>query len=202
MKQYTLDGDSRIAMYLPHAQFPVRAMNVVIRGGADPAALTAAARQALRAVDPELPMFRVRTMEARVGESLARRRFLMVLLALFAGVALGLAAIGTYGVLAYLVSQGGGSWRSGWRSAPRRATSCGSWPDTAWPSPRPASPPASLGALLAARLLDTVLFEVSATDPLTFAGVTLALAVIALLASIAPAWRAARIDPVAALGAD
>jgi len=59
-----------------------------------------------------------------------------------------------------------------------------------------------LGALLAARLLDTVLFEVSATDPLTFAGVTLALVVIALLASIAPAWRAVRIDPARTLLAE
>ena len=202
VKQYTLDGDSRIAMYLPHAQFPVRAMNVVIRSGADPAALTAAARQALRAVDRELPMYRVRTMEARVGESLARRRFLMVLLALFAGVAVGLAAIGTYGVLAYLVSQGrrelairmalGATTGDVLRLVAGHGMAIAA-----------AGVAAGLaGALLAARLLDTVLFEVSATDPLTFAGVTLALAVIALLASIAPAWRAARIDPVAALSAD
>jgi len=199
---YLLDGDSRIAMYLPHAQFPVRAMNVVIRSGNDPATLTAAARQALRAVDPELPMFRVRTMEARVGESLARRRFLMVLLALFAGVALGLAAIGTYGVLAYLVSQGRREL------AIRMALGATTGDILRLVAGHGMAIAAAgvaaglLGALLAARLLDTVLFEVSATDPLTFAGVALALAVIALLASIAPAWRAARIDPVAALGAD
>jgi hypothetical protein len=202
VKQYTLDGDSRIAMYFAHAQFPVPAMTVVIRGTAEPAALIAATRQTLRAVDPALPMFRVRTMEARVGESLARRRFLMVLLALFAGVALGLAAIGTYGVLAYLVSQGrrelairmalGATTVDVMRLVAGHGMAIAA-----------AGVAAGLaGALLAARLLDTVLFEVRATDPLTFAGVTVGLAVIALLASIAPALRAARIDPARTLSAE
>ena len=147
-------------------------------------------------------MFRVRTMEARVGESLARRRFLMVLLALFAGVALGLAAIGTYGVLAYLVSQGrrelairmalGATTGDVLRLVAGHGMAIAAAGVAA----------GLLGAFLAARLLDAVLFEVSATDPLTFAGVALALAVMAMLASLAPAWRATRIDPVAALGVD
>ena len=202
VKQYTLDGDSRIAMYFPHAQFPARAMNVVVRTSGDPEALTASVRQALRAVDPDLPMFRVRSMDARVAESLARKRFLMVLLALFAGVALGLATIGTYGVLAYLVSQGtrelairmalgatvGGVLRLvvGHALAIAGAgIACG-----------------LVAAWLAAGLLEALLFEVRATDPATFAAVALGLGVVALGAAITPAVRAARIDPARTLSAE
>jgi ABC-type antimicrobial peptide transport system permease subunit len=164
--------------------------------------LTGAVRQAIRAVDPELPMFRVRTMEARVGESLARKRFLMVLLALFAGVALGLATIGTYGVLAYLVSQGarelairmalgatiGGVLRLvvGHALAIAGAgIACG-----------------LVAAWLGAGLLEALLFEVRATDPATFAAVALGLGVVALGAAILPAVRAARIDPARTLSAE
>jgi len=202
VKQYTLDGDSRIAMYFPHAQFPVRALNVVVRTRTDPTQLAGAIRQTIRTVDPELPMFRVRTMEARVGESLARRRFLMVLLAIFAGLALGLAAIGTYGVLAYLVSQGRREL------AIRMALGATTGDVVRLVAGHGLAITATgvglglAGALLAGRLLEAVLFEVRARDPLTFMAVASALGVVALLASIAPALRAARIDPARTLTAD
>jgi predicted permease len=101
VKQYTLDErDSRIAMYHPHTQNPSRAMNVVVRAETEPAPLTSAASSVIRDIDPDLPIYNVKTMEARIDESLARRRFAMLLLALFAVVALGLASVGIYGVLA------------------------------------------------------------------------------------------------------
>jgi predicted permease len=202
VKQYTLDGDSRIAMYFPHGQFPTAAMNVVVRTAGDPVALTPAIRQALRGVDAELPMFRVRTMEARVAESLARKRFLMVLLALFAGVALGLATIGTYGVLAYLVSQG--SRELAIRMA-LGATAGGVLRLVVGHAMTIAGAGIACGLLaawLTAGLLETLLFEVRATDPLTFAAVALGLGLVALGAAVTPAVRAARIDPARTLSAE
>src|SRR6185437_15560502 len=106
VKQYAIETDSRIAYYAPLAQFPAREMTVVLRSQSDPATLAAAARKALGAVDPNLPMYHLRLMTGRVAESMAQRRFSMVLATCFAGLALLLAAVGTYGVMAYLVTQG------------------------------------------------------------------------------------------------
>jgi predicted permease len=199
VKQYTLDADSRIAMYFAHAQYPVRAMNVVLRGRASPEALTAEVREELRALDPDLPMYGVRTMAERVDESLARRRFSMLLLTSFAGLALGLASIGTYGVLAYLVTQG--TREIGIRLAlgatPRRILVL-----IVRHGMSVALAGVGLGvtgAFLLTRFMRTLLFGVSASDPLTFGGIAGLLTLVALVASYLPARRAARIDPIHAL---
>jgi len=202
VKQYTLDADSRMAMYFPHAQFPTLAMNVVVRTSGDPAALTSAVSGALRGFDRDLPMYRVRTMAARVDESLARRRFLMVLLTLFAGLALGLATIGTYGVLAYVVSQGrrelavrialGATSRDVLRLVVGHGVAIAATGIAV----------GLAGAVLAGRFLEAVLFEVRATDPVTFLAVAALLGVVALLATLLPALRATRIDPARTLSAD
>jgi predicted permease len=199
IKQYTLDSDSRIALYLPQSQHTGRAMNVVVRSANDPVALTSAVKNQIHELDRDLPMYRVLTMEQRVAESLARRRFSTLLLGLFAGFALALAAIGIYGVMAYLVSQGtreigirmalGASQRGILRLVVKQGlalASCG----------------VGLGLVLAvafSRLVSSQLFGVQSTDPLTFAAIALLLLMVAVLASYIPARRAARIDPMISL---
>jgi predicted permease len=201
VRQYTLDGDEpRIAMYHWHKQRPSRALNVVIRSAtSDPAVLAPAARQVVRALDPELPIYNVKTMEGRVDESLARRRFAMTLLALFAALAFGLAAIGTYGVIAYLVRQG--TREIGIRMA------LGATPErVAGMVVRGGMSIAAVGiavglagALLATRFMESLLFGVAATDPATFGATAGLLAVMALVAAYVPARRAARVDPLISL---
>jgi predicted permease len=203
IKQYTLDErDSRIAMYHPHTQVPSRAMNIVVRAGSDPSGLSSAAGAEIRALDPDLPIYNVRTMTDRVDESLARRRFAMLLLALFAALALGLAAVGIYGVIAYLVSQG--TREIGIRMAlgatPRRIQTLIVTQGLVL-----AVVGVTLGlagALVMTRFMRTLLFGVEATDALTFGAIALALTVVALVASWLPARRAARIDPMVSLRAE
>ena len=202
VKQYALDGDSRIAMYLAHTQFPTRAMNLVIKSRTTADSVAGPVRAEMRAIDPDLPIYNVRPMAARVDESLARRRFSMLLLTLFAGVALGLAAIGTYGVMAYVVSQGTRELgiRIALGATPRRIL---------WMVVRQGMFVAGAGALLGiagafamTRLVRTLLFGVGSTDPTTFATVIALLAAVVLVASGLPARRAARVDPVAVLRGD
>ena len=201
VRQYTLDGvEPRIAMYHWHRQRPARGLSVVVRGPtSDPAGLTPAVRQAVRSIDPDLPIYNVKTMEARIGESVAQRKFAMTLLTLFAALAFGLAAIGTYGVLAYLVSQG--TREIGIRMA------LGATPErVAGMVVRGGMATAALGilagivaALALTRFMQGLLFGVEATDPLTFGTIAVLLALMALMATYVPARRAARIDPLISL---
>jgi predicted permease len=199
VKQYALDSDSRIAMYLPQSQYPTRAMNVVLRSGADPAALTSAVKQQIHELDSDLPLYGVRTMERRIDESLARRRFSMLLLALFACVALALATIGTYGVMAYLVNQG--TREIGIRIAlgatHRAIVRLVVWKGVVLALCGVAI--GSAGAFALSRLMQSLLFDVSPSDPFTFVVISLLLTFITFLASYIPAHRAAQIDPIEAL---
>jgi predicted permease len=199
VKQDTLDSDSRMAMYLAHAQYGSRAMNIVLRSGSDPAGLAAAARQEIRGIDPDLPVYNVRTMSDRVDESLARRRFSMLLLSIFAALASGLAAIGIYGVVAYFVSQGTrelgirmalGATPEGIRALVVRQALVIVGTGVAI---------GVVGALTVARLMRSLLFGIGVADPITFASIPVLLALVALAASYVPARRAARIDPMVAL---
>jgi predicted permease len=202
VKQYTLDGDSRIAMYLAHTQVTGRAMNVVVRTAGEPAGLAVAAARVIHALDPELPIYNVRTMEQRVEESLARRRFSMLLLTLFAALALALAAIGVYGVIAYLVTQGTRDLgiRMALGATPRSIVLLilGHGMSVAL-----IGVVAGLaGAFVATGFMRNLLFGVAPSDPVTFAVVSLLLAGVALVACYVPARRAARIDPMVSLRSD
>ena len=199
IKQDTLDSDPRIAFYLPHSQYTTPAMNVVLRSGAAPTALTSAIKKEIRELDPDLPIYNVRTMDDRVQESLARRRFSMMMLGLFAALALVLATIGIYGVMAYMVSQGtreigirlalGATQTNILRLVVRQGmtlalTGVGI---------------GLAGAFMLTRLMRSLLFGVQSTDPFTFVAIAALLTLVALLASYIPARRAARIDPMVSL---
>jgi predicted permease len=202
VKQYTLDSDSRIAFYLSQTQYPTRAMNVVLRSAADPTALTSAVKQQIHELDSDLPLYNVRTMEQRLDESLAPRRFSMLLLVLFACLALALATVGTYGAVAYLVNQG--TREIGIRIA-LGATQSGIVHLVARKGMALALSGVAIGlagAFALTRLMRTLLFGVGPTDPLTFVTISLVLTIVALLASYLPAHRAAQIDPIVLLRYD
>ncbi len=199
IKQYTLDADSRIAFYRPHTQAPRREMYLVIRSAQDPATLAGAIKQEVAKLDADLPLYSITTMESRVAQSLARRRFSMVLLGLFAIVALVLATLGIYGMLAYLVNQGTreigirmalGATREAITSLVvghgLKLTLVGVGAGLA-------------GAFALTQLLHSLLFGITARDPLTFSVIQLLLAAIALAASYLPARRAAQVDPMISL---
>src|SRR5580693_977394 len=199
VKQDALDSDPRIAFYFPHSQYTTPAMNVVLRSNVAPAALTSAIKKEIRELDPDLPIYNVRTMDERVQESLARRRFSMVMLGLFAALALALATIGIYGVMAYMVNQG--TREIGIRLA-LGATQKNILQLILRQGMILALTGVAIGlagAFALTRLMRSLLFGVRSTDPLTFIAIAALLAVIALLASYIPARRAARIDPMVSL---
>jgi len=199
VKQYTLDSDSRIALYLPQTQYPTRAMNIVLRSAADPAALARAVKQQIHELDSDLPLYNVRTMNQRLDESLAQRRFAMLLLTLFASVALALAVIGTYGVMSYLVNQGTREIgiRIAMGATHRAIERLIVWKGLALALCGVAI--GTTGAFAVSRLMRSLLFGVTPFDPFTFVAISLLLTLVALLASYIPARRVAQIDPIVAL---
>jgi putative ABC transport system permease protein len=194
-----LDVTTPSEIFLPYTQHPTETFAVVVRTPGEPLAFAPTARAVLARLDPELPMAAIRPMTDVVGQSIAERRFTMILLASFAAVAVALAAIGVYGVLAYLVGQR--TQEIGVRLA------LGAAPGDVvrlFLMEGVAVAVVGLavglgGALAAAHALTALLFGVSTTDPLTFGSVAAALAVVALAASYMPARRAARVEPMSAL---
>ena len=199
VKQDALDTESRMALYFPHSQLPGRTLNVVVRTNTDPSALVASVRKELHDIDPDLPVYNVRTMKERVDASLARRRFSMLLFAIFATVASGLAAVGVYGVIAFLVSQG--TREMGIRMA-LGATPGGIAMLVVRHAMLIAAAAVLIGAataLAVTRVMRSLLFGVNAVDPLTYVLVCMLVAFTAVAASYIPARRAARLDPMRAL---
>ncbi len=199
VKQVDLASPPQMAVYYPADQFPGLALSMVVKTAGDPLALVPAARREVAAVDPDVPMSRVATMEHRLSDSLARRRLAVELMTVFAAMAGLLAAIGIYGVLSYVVDQRRRELairmalgaRAG--QVVRLVTAQGAWPVLAGIIAGLA------GAFAATRLLATLLYEVSPRDPVVFAGVVGVLGVVALLAIAVPARRATTVEPVVAL---
>jgi predicted permease len=199
VKQYALDEDSRIALYLPQSQYPARAMNVVLKSARNPLSEIAEVTEQVRELDRDLPIYHLLTMQQRVAESLARRRFSTLLMMVFAGLAMLMAAIGIYGVIAYLVNQG--TREIGIRMALGASPGniLGLVTRTGMLLALAGVTAGVAGAFGLTRWMRSMLFGVAANDPLTFLTIPLLLGGIALLASYIPAQRAARIDPMISL---
>jgi putative ABC transport system permease protein len=191
--------------YVPHTQWhkatgnPIRGMNLVVKTSTAPSSLTASVRDAIRGLDPNLPIADVRTMEEVVSATLSTPRFTGILLGMFAVVAVVLSAIGIYGVLSYLVS------RRTREIGIRMAIGAGRGQVLGMVL-RSGLSLALLGAGVglvlaagAARLMRSLLHDVAPGDPATFVFVAVTLPAVALAASVVPAWRATRVDPIVAL---
>ena len=199
VKQYGLDTEGRIALYVPHTQTGSRAMYVTVRTTADPRALAPSVTAQIRAIDPDLPVYRVRTMSAWVDQSLARPRFAMTLLTAFAALALVLAALGIYGVMAFLVSQS--TREIGIRMAigATERSVLGLVVRQGFAIALSGGLVGLLAALALNRLIASLLFGVGGTDVATFTSAILLLFAVAVLATYLPARRATRIDPAESL---
>ena len=202
VKQFGLDRDEEPAVYTPYpqsAQAWKRWMTFVVRTRLDTATLVQQVKSAVWAVDPEIPVSKIRTMSSVMAESMAARRFNMLLLALFAGLGLALAVVGVYGLMSYSVTQR--THEIGIRMALgadrgdvlKLVVREGMWLTLAGTV---AGLAASFGLT---RLMESMLFEVRPTDVPTFAAVCALLAMVSLAAMALPAFRAASVDPMVAL---
>jgi putative ABC transport system permease protein len=202
VKYFGLAQPSEPSLYLPVAQAPFRRMSFILRTATDPESFVAAARGVIHSSDPTVPISRVSTMERIVSTSVARERFSMLLLALFASVALVLASVGVYGVISYGVSQ---------RTAELGVrVAMGAEPEDVLglvlkQGAMLAAAGVGLGLLgagLLSRVMASQLYGVGATDPATYAAVAATLFAVALAAVYIPARRASRLDPIVALSGD
>jgi predicted permease len=203
VKHLSLRNEDSPEMYLANTQMPFSVLSLVIRTSvSNPAALTAAVRKELASMDATIPLTGVRVFEEYISRSLARPRFNTLLLSIFAGTALLLTAIGIYGVMAYSVAQrtseigirialGAGKGSIFRLIVGQAMTLVG----------------ISLviglaGAFAATRLLNSLLFGVGASDPVTFISIVLLVSGVAFIAAWLPARRATRVDPIIALRAE
>ena len=208
VKNYGLDspGPVQAQMYRARAQVPEKfqpliadRVTILVRTSQQPESLTAAVRRAVQEVDPNQPLYGVQTMEQVVSDAIASQKLWMTLLLIFAGVAIVLAAVGIYGVMSYAVAQRtheigvrmalGAQGGDVLRMVVRQGMAL-------------VLIGVGAGLLLAAvltRLMSSLLYGVTATDPLTFAGVPFLLFAVALIACLVPAYRATKVDPMEAL---
>ncbi len=187
------------AVYLSYRQLPRPGMALLLRGTADPLSLAPALRNALREVDPALPVYEVMTMDERLAKSVAARRFNLILMGGFAALALLLAGVGVYGVISYVITER--THEVGIRMAlgAHSADVLRLFIKQGMALVLAGVGLGLAGAFALIRIMTSLLFGVSATDPLTFAGVALLLTLVALLACWIPARRATKLDPMIAL---
>jgi predicted lysophospholipase L1 biosynthesis ABC-type transport system permease subunit len=202
VRQEQLGSEPRSRIYVPHGQEPLARLYVALRSSGDPAALAEPVRAAVAEVDPLVPIVRFSPMSEVVRQSLGRTRVFTGLLSGFALLALLLGAVGIYGVVSYGVSQR--TREIGVRVA-LGASRTEVLVEVLRGGLRPVALGLVVGLLLAgglARLLSSYLYEVSSSDPLTYAVVAVGTLLVGVAAAFAPARRAARLDPIEALRAD
>ena len=194
-----LDKQPRVAYYVPHTQVPLSQMVVVVKTTNEPHGLISGATKDVAAMDPDLPLFLVKTMEEYLSASVATPRFNTTLLSIFAGVALVLTIVGLYGVMSYSVAQ-----RT--NEIGIRIALGAQGRDVLMMIVKQGSRLILIGlaiglagAYALSRLVESLLFGVSAKDPFTFVAVATLLGIVALLACYVPAWRATKVDPIEAL---
>ncbi len=199
VKHAGLDADIHATAYWPHSELAFSFMTLIVRTDGDPAALAPMIREAVRQLDKNQPLVDVASMESLLSISMARARFSTVVLGVFAGLALLLAVIGTYGVISYGVTDR--THEIGLRVALGAAQA-----DILRMVLRQGLVLAlsglavgMLAAFVTTRLMASLLFGISPTDPVTYAGVVCLLAVVALAACYIPARRASQVDPMVAL---
>ena len=199
VKQYGLETDGKIATYFPQQQQSGSRMFLAVRTSSEAAGLSSAVVRQIHAVDPDVVVYGIRTMQERLHDSLARQRFSSTMLGVFAVFALLLAAVGLYGVMSHLVTQSTHDIgvlvalgahpvniielvvRQGMQLAGVGIAG------------------GIVGAAALTHVMTSLLFGVSTTDAFTFGAVPALLAVVAFAATVIPAWRATQVDPMVAL---
>jgi putative ABC transport system permease protein len=199
IRHAALDVEPKPEMYVPFAQDPYKSMIFAVRGTQDPRNLASAIRSQIQSIDPGLPLANIRTFDAVIAESVAPRRLSVVLLGVFAAVAVLLATVGIYGVMSFLVVQR--THEIGVRMAlgAQRADVMRLVIGRALQLIAIGTAIGLLMALFSTRALQVLLYQVSAVDLPTFFFVTFVLGLVALAASYLPAQRAMRADPMIAL---
>jgi putative ABC transport system permease protein len=199
VRQKALDTDPKPGLFISNLQEPSGPSNLVARTHGDPKLLAQAIQKEIHAINPDIPISGVETMDAYVSASVAAPRFNTILLSAFAGLALLLAAVGIFGVISYSVAQ------RTQELGIRRALGADTWSVMRLVLTQGLGL-AGIGLIIGlggayavTRLLESLLYGVTATDPLTFGVVALILGAVALLASYLPARRASTVDPMVAL---
>jgi len=199
VKQYGLETDGKIATYFPQQQRPDPRMFLAVRTSSEAAGLSSAVVSQIHAVDPDVVVYGIRTMQERLHDSLARQRFSSTMLGAFAVFALLLAAVGLYGVMSHLVTQSthdigvlvalGARPGNIIRLVVRQGMQLAGVGIAV----------GLVGAAALTRVMTSLLFGVSKTDAFTFGAVPALLAAVAFAATVIPAWRATRVDPIVVL---
>jgi len=199
VKQYGLETDSRVATYYPEAQWGQNRTFLVVRTSSKAVALSSAVVSQIRTVDPGAVVYGIRTMEERLHDSLAQRRFSSTMLGAFAMFAVLLAAVALYGVMSQMVTQGTHDIGVLVTLGARPGNIIGLVVRQGMLLAGIGIALGLLGATVLTRVMASLLFGVSTTDAVTFGAVPALLAGVAFAATVIPAWRATRVDPMVAL---